>query len=982
MLKKINDFLDRVAAHKLVPKLRITGNVLWNLALFFLVLTLVGGVFVASVGAGYFAALVREEPLRASDEMREEIFSYEETSEIYFADDIYIGKVRTDLERRETSLTSVSTNVVNAVLATEDEHFREHNGIVPKAVLRGLVQDVTNSSSQTGGSTLTQQLIKNQILTNEVSYERKAKEILLAMRLEHFMTKEEILEAYLNIIPYGRNADGRNIAGVATAAEGIFGTTPDKLNLAQSAYIAGIPQAPFKYTPFTSRGELKGAEGLQPGIDRMKTVLFRMKEEGFITEAEYNEAAAYDIVADFRTKQASATDLYPYITYEVERRTTDILMEMLAEKDGVTKEQLTQNEQLYEKYQILADRDMRSSGYRIYTTIDKTMYDAMNKAAAEFELYGQTLTSTATDPETGETIEIKEPVQVSSVLMDSKTGRIISFVGGRDFEITEFNYATQGVRSLGSTVKPLLVYAPALEYGFIGAGSPVVDVRLGRGDWDPKNFIPTQELGLIPARKALASSQNLAAIRLFAMQLQEYTPGEFLQKMNPERITMDHVSNPSAALGAGVETTVAENTASFAAFANEGTYNEGYMIAKIEDLDGNLIYEHELNPTPVFSPETAYIISDMLKDTFKQGGTTNRAANLLKFNPTNMSAKTGTSQFFHDVWVMAYNPNITLSAWMGYGKPKPLDTMSNTYGQPSTRINTLWATLMNTVYATDPELVNPNTKMERPENVVSKTFCGISGRALSNACSAAGFAETDLFNAKVFVPIKADDSITASSAVTIRGQKYQPLNGTPSAFITSGGVALSPSFAKRMLGTYGGDASKLISGASYGGGAVSSMGDDGAAPSAPSAAVSGSTLSWSASSSRDVVGYYIYRQGGGRIATVAESSSRARTINYGSYYVTAVDIAGRESGASNVVSYSAPVVTEPEPEERPTESNTNNSSSGGNSLGSDSSSGSGGSSSGSATEQPSEPEPEPEVEEPAAEEPTPPASEGESESGE
>ena len=238
--------------------------------------------------------------------MREQIFSYEETSEIYFANDIYIGKLRTDLDRRETSLAAVSPFVVNAVLATEDEYFREHEGIVPKAVLRGLLQDVTNSATQTGGSTLTQQLIKNQILTNEVSYERKAKEILLALRVEHFMTKEEILETYLNIIPYGRNASGRNIAGIETAADGIFGVKASDLTLPQAAYIAGIPQAPFTYTPFTNKGKLKSAEGMQYGIDRMKTVLFRMNEVGYITDAEYKNAIAYDITKDFRLPEERA----------------------------------------------------------------------------------------------------------------------------------------------------------------------------------------------------------------------------------------------------------------------------------------------------------------------------------------------------------------------------------------------------------------------------------------------------------------------------------------------------------------------------------------------------------------------------------------------------------------------------------------------------------------------------------------------------
>ena len=143
--------------------------------------------------------------------------------------------------------------VIDAVYATEDEYFEQHEGIVPKAIFRGLFQDVTNSDSQTGGSTLTQQLIKNQILTNEVSYERKAKEILLAMRLEHFMDKDEILEAYLNIIPYGRNSNGQNIAGIETAADGIFDVKANDLNLPQAAFIAGLPQAPFAYTPFKSQ---------------------------------------------------------------------------------------------------------------------------------------------------------------------------------------------------------------------------------------------------------------------------------------------------------------------------------------------------------------------------------------------------------------------------------------------------------------------------------------------------------------------------------------------------------------------------------------------------------------------------------------------------------------------------------------------------------------------------------------------------------
>src|SRR5690625_6590696 len=163
-------------------------------------------LFAGGVGAGYFASLVKDEPIRSYEDMRKDIYNYEETSKLYFANNKYIGDIRSDLHREEIELEDVSELVIQAVLATEDQLFYEHNGIVPKAIVRALYQEVANSDARTGGSTLTQQLIKNQILTNEVSFERKAKEILLAMRLENFFEKDEILEAYLNIISYGREA--------------------------------------------------------------------------------------------------------------------------------------------------------------------------------------------------------------------------------------------------------------------------------------------------------------------------------------------------------------------------------------------------------------------------------------------------------------------------------------------------------------------------------------------------------------------------------------------------------------------------------------------------------------------------------------------------------------------------------------------------------------------------------------------------------
>ncbi|HZW67993.1 MAG TPA: biosynthetic peptidoglycan transglycosylase, partial [Pseudogracilibacillus sp.] len=219
-ITRVKDILE---TYKVGRIFRITYDITANIVLFFIVTALLLGIFAGGVGAGYFASLVKDEETRPYEEMRDDIYNYEEISKLYFADNIYIGDIRSELHREEIKLEEMSDLVKQAVIATEDELFYEHEGVVPKAIVRALFQEVTNSAKQTGGSTLTQQLIKNQILTNEVSFERKAKEILLALRLENFFEKDEILEAYLNIVPYGREASGRNIAGIQAAAQGVFG---------------------------------------------------------------------------------------------------------------------------------------------------------------------------------------------------------------------------------------------------------------------------------------------------------------------------------------------------------------------------------------------------------------------------------------------------------------------------------------------------------------------------------------------------------------------------------------------------------------------------------------------------------------------------------------------------------------------------------------------------------------------------------------
>lgn len=918
----IEEKIDMLNKTKWAKGMRITSGVVWNLSLLFFIFGLTLSVFAASVGAGYFASLVAKEPLRSKDEMRDAIFNYEETSEIYLAGNVYIGKINSDIERKDTQLQQVSPFVIDAVYATEDEYFAEHNGIVPKAIFRGLFQDVTNSDNQTGGSTLTQQLVKNQILTNEVSYERKAKEILLAMRLEHFMKKDEILEAYLNIIPYGRNANGQNIAGIETAASGIFNKKAADLTLTQAAFIAGIPQAPFAYTPFKSGGGLKEDQFLKPGIDRMKTVLFRMKETDYITEQQYKEAIAYDITQDFREPALRANERYPYLTQEIQNRTMDILMKIIAEKDGVDPERLDKEKKLYDKYKILATRSMQNDGYRIYSTVNKTLYDKMNEVGDSFEHYGFTYTREEKDQHSGE-VELKEdPVQVGAIMIENSTGKILSFIGGRDHNLIATNHATQAFRQNGSSMKPLLVFAPAIEYGVLGAGSPVVDVKFSVQQpdgsmWSPNNYTQSQELGIVPAREALARSLNLATARLYR-DIIDKKPAEFLKKMGISKLTPgDYVNYATSYGGMDIGMSVEENTNAFATFANGGQFIDAYIIEKIEDMDGNIVYEHVTEPVDVFSSETSYIITDMLRDVLKSGGTGAQVPKHLNFN-MDLAAKTGTTQGYGDAWLVGYNPNVSLGVWLGYKERK----RSLYFGlerqtlHPSTRTSTLFARIMNAANEVTPELVGASSRFKQPDGVVSRSFCGISGLAPSAECSAAGLVKSDLFNSKAMLPTNADDSIISSSYVLVKGVKYLAHPTTPIEFVSSGGTGVNESFIKRMLGPWKGDASKLFSAKSTFASTIvagSIYEADDVAPAPVQLTLNGTTATWSDSTSNDVIGYYVYEDGA-QIFVIRDEAPKSFVIGGGSYTVRAVDITGKLSEASNNVMMEVPVPEEENPD--------------------------------------------------------------------
>ncbi|WP_102345264.1 transglycosylase domain-containing protein [Bacillus sp. Marseille-P3661] len=904
-----------VKKDKFLKVARISSKVTWNLSIIFITFGLIGLSFAGAVGAGYFASLVKDEPIRSHESMRKDIYNYEETTELYFKDNIYLGKLRSDLDREETKLSEVSEYVKNAVIATEDEYFYEHAGVVPKAILRAILQEFTNSSVKSGGSTLTQQLIKNQILTNEVSFDRKAKEIMIALRLEQFFEKDEILEAYLNVVPFGRNASGRNIAGIQTAAQGIFGVDAKDLNLPQAAYIAGLPQSPFGYTPFKARtGELK--EDITPGLNRMKTVLNRMLTAGYITQAEHDEALKYDIKANFAKPKPNPVQNYPWLTFEIEDRAKDIILKILAKEDGYTEEDLKNDENLYNEYYMKADKNLRQNGYRIYSTIDQGIYDKMQEIKNNYQYYGNDKPESVKDPDTGEMVKVMEPVEVGGILIDNDTGAIISFIGGRDHETEQLNHATSGLRSNGSTMKPLLVYAPAIELGKLHPGSVIPDVPLklkaGPDMWEPENYGEGYH-GLVSARYALAKSYNIPTAKVYSTIINN-DPTQYLEKMGFSSLTDGDKSHLSMALGAldrGV--TVEENVNAFATFANSGKFIDAYLIERIETKDGELIYQHETNPVDVFTPQTAYLTIDMMRDVISEG-TAAGIPSKLKFK-SDWAGKTGTSQDYRDSWFVATNPNVTFGLWMGYDTPKPIEKSYKGYSY-SQRNQNLWAELMNAVYDLKPEIVQTDQRFEMPGGIVQRSYCAVSGLLPSSICEEAGLIQTDLFNAK-FVPKEVDNSLIKGSYVTIDGKHYQVPDGFPEEF-ASKGFMLNPEY----LASNGLDSlenvrqlipnrpawSNIIVPEKDGFAGMTT--DNSKKPdSVKNVILNNNVLSWEQHPGTDIIGYRVYRaehidQPYKLVATIPKSANLAYTVTNPNYlfYVTAVNSVGNESPPSNKVS--------------------------------------------------------------------------------
>ncbi|HFU3804213.1 TPA: penicillin-binding protein PBP1B [Streptococcus suis] len=614
------------------------------------VLILLFGILGAGIGVGFVVSLFDKVEVPKTEELLKEVSNVSSVSKLVYSDGTLISEVNSDLLRIPIGTDDISEYLKQAVIATEDVTFESHNGIVPKAVLRAALGSVGLGSS-TGGSTLTQQLIKQQLVGDAPTFTRKANEIVAALALERNMSKEEILTTYLNVAPFGRNNQGKNIAGVEEAAQGIFGKSAKDLTVPQAAFIAGLPQSPIVYSPYASDGTRKPDEDMVYGLERYQDVLFNMYRASFLSKEDYETYKAYDITQDFKAPAPVTKDTKDYLYYEVMEEAEQVMFDYLVKRDNVSENDL-KNDDIRTEYEEKARIELSQGGYTVKSTVNKTIYDTMQSVVAN---YGSVLDDGNTYVETG------------SVLLDNTTGAILGFVGGRDYDSNQNNHAFDTLRSPASTIKPLLAYGIAIDQGLIGSASILSNYPTNFSSGQPIMYGTSKGTGMMNLQTAIDMSVNIPAFWTYKMiQNAGVNAKEYMEKMNYHIPMYDIESVP---LGGGVEISVLTNTNAYQTLANGGVYNKHYIVENITATDGTVVYQHEAAPVQVYSKATASIMNQLLRQVVNSGYTTTFKSRLNSLNPqaatSDFVGKTGTSNEVNDVWLMLSTPKVTLGTWAG-----------------------------------------------------------------------------------------------------------------------------------------------------------------------------------------------------------------------------------------------------------------------------------------------------------------------------
>ncbi len=685
------------------------GNWIYYLLLFIIISTPIG-----LYGASWW--LTRDLP------PLEELRGYHPSlvTKVYSDDQRVIGEFY--VERRTIApLQSIPKDLSSAIIAVEDARFFEHKGIDLLGIIRAFLANLEALKIKQGASTITQQLARSLFLSPERSLKRKMTEVLLARRMEKALSKEEILETYLNQIYFGHGA-----YGVQSAARTYFGKDVGELTLAESALLAGLPRSPNEYSPINHPERAK---------QRQEIVLKRMLAEKFIDDERYKKAVSEDILLrQLREKDEipsyfleyirlyligvygddmvykGGLNIYTTLNLDMQKLAAKTFKKGLMDVDKrqgfrgpisrKTQEDLTM---IKEKEGGIKDVDFREDEITdgIVTKITpayasvlvngvsgKIMLDDMRWAAKKLkgrDIRKNFVVSQNPAPQdilkVGDVIKVapkklegkerffnleQEPiVEGAFISLDPRNGEIKAMVGGYDFKRSEYNRAVSARRQPGSAFKPI-IYATGIDSGLTPStmiiDSPVIyDDLILQNTWKPENY-EQKFYGPITLREALAHSRNVATVKLLE-RIKVRNVIDFAKKVGISSPLTDDLSLALGSSGIGL----LELTSAYSVFANQGLRAEPYAIREIRDKDGNILESHEAELTEVIPKETAYIITNMMEDVIEHG--TGSMAKVLK-RP--LAGKTGTTNEFTDAWFIGYSPNHVAGVWVGFDDMRSL----------------------------------------------------------------------------------------------------------------------------------------------------------------------------------------------------------------------------------------------------------------------------------------------------------------------
>lgn len=559
------------------------------------------------------------------------------------------------------NLEDISDKLIQATIYTEDKHFYQHFGFDFLRIAKAMVVNITSGSKSQGASTISQQYAKNLFLDFDKTWERKLKEMWITLQLEVHYDKDEILEGYLNTINYGHG-----MYGIQNAAKFYFDKNASELDWAEAAMLTGIPKSPSNYSPIVNFDLAK---------QRQVNILYNLYKNKIITEEEYNQAKEEELTI-------------------VGEKNSQELANIMYYQDAVMRE-LNSLEEIPESL-------LETGGIKIYTNLDMNAQSILENSIKN-NLTGDS------------------ELQVASVMMNPNTGKILALVGGKDYNKSQYNRAYQSARQVGSTMKPFLYYA-ALENGFTSSTTFTSEQTTftfsNNQTYSPQNYGDQYGNKPISLATAISYSDNIYAVKTH-MFLGEDALVNISKRLG---ITAELEEIPSLPLGTA-SINIIEMAAAYSAFANEGYKVEGYLISRVEDLKGNVLYEHKEEKENILNKSLTYILSELLTSTYDSTFIDYNYPTAIGIAPKikhKLALKSGTTNTDH--WSIGYNHNVVTAVWVGYDDNRDIEASDYKYSR------NIW------VEATEGYLQDQEDAWyKQPNNVVGVLVNPITGKPASDA---------------------------------------------------------------------------------------------------------------------------------------------------------------------------------------------------------------------------------------------------------